>query len=136
MAATALVLGLIAAALATALSLAFTLHLNLLLPFLVGAIFVAFCIALAVCIVLGLALSVLALVGRRGRTGIIPMAALAVNIVAFGAVIAVAIIVSTGESRPWTRPCSSSSVSPELWFSGYRPASMSGGLVLLVPPCW
>ena len=97
MAATALVLGLIAAALATALSLAFTLHLNWLLPFLVGAIFVAVCIALAVCIVLGLALSVLALVGRRGRTGVMPVVALAVNIVAFGAVIAVAIIVFSRE---------------------------------------
>ena len=98
MAATALVLGLIAAALATALSLALTLHLHWLLPFLVGAIFFAVCIALAVCIVLGLALSVLALVGRRGRTRVMPVAALAVNIVAFGAVIAVTTIVfSRGE---------------------------------------
>ena len=88
MTAAALVLGLIAVALGTAL----TLHLVWLMPFLVGSI------VPAVCIALGLVLSVLALVGRRGRTRVMPVAALAVNIVALGAVIAVAVIVfSKGE---------------------------------------
>ena len=53
-------LGLIAVALGTALSLVLTLHLIWLMPFHMGVIVVAVCIAL------GLVLSVLALVGRRG----------------------------------------------------------------------
>ena len=62
MAAAALVLGPIAVALGNALSLALLLHLIWLMPFHMGVIVVA------ACIVLGLVLSVLALVGRRDRS--------------------------------------------------------------------
>ena len=87
MATLGLVLGLTAIALGVALTLVGTSSLIGLNPLLEGAVFV--------CIVLGLVLSVLSLVRRRGRTIRMPLTALTVNIVALGVV--VIIILGRGE---------------------------------------
>lgn len=87
MAALGLALGLMAIALGIALTLARTLSFVALKPLLTDAI--------VVCIALGLVLSVLSLIRRRGQIIRMPLTAIAVNVVALGAV--VVIILSQGE---------------------------------------
>lgn len=84
----ALALGLTPIAIGVALSLARTSSLIGLSPLLEGAV--------VVCITIGLALSVLSLIRRRGRAIVIPAAALAANVVALG-VIAIVIL---GQGEP------------------------------------
>ena len=91
MATLALVLGLTAIALGVALTLTRTSSLIGLNPLLEGAIVVS--------IALGLGLSVLALVRRRGRIAVMPLTALAVNLVALGVVVIVAITM-LGQGEP------------------------------------
>ena len=85
MATLALVLGLTAIALGVALTLIRTSPLIGLNPLLEGAVVVS--------VALGLCLSVLALVRRRGRTIRMPLTALMVNLVALGVGVGVAIII-------------------------------------------
>ena len=88
MATLGLVLGLTAIALGVALTLIRTSPLIGLSPLLEGAVVVS--------VALGLGLSVLALVRRRGRTIRMPLTALALNVVALGAVL----IIILGQGEP------------------------------------
>ena len=91
MATFALALGLTAIALGIALTLARTSSLIGLSPLLEGAIVVS--------VALGLGLSVLSLVRRKGRTIVMPVTALTVNLVALGVVVIVAITI-LGQGEP------------------------------------
>ena len=88
MATSALALGLTAIALCVALTFPRTSSLIGLSPLLEGAV--------AICIALGLVLSVLSLVRRVGRAIVIPVTALAVNVVAIGAIA----IIILGQGEP------------------------------------
>ena len=87
MAALGLALGLTAIALGVALTLARTLSFVVLKPLLTDAV--------VVCIALGLVLSILSIVRRRGQAIRMPLTALAVNLVALGAI--AIIFLSQGE---------------------------------------
>ena len=91
MATLALVLGLTAIALGVTLTLIRTSSLIGLNPLLEGAVVVS--------VALGLVLSVLALVRRRGRTAVMPLTALTVNVVALGVVLIIALFI-LGQGEP------------------------------------
>ena len=120
----ALVFGVIAIVLGISLTLGLLLFVIGLMPFFVGALVVV------VCIGLGLLLSVLALIRRRdSRSSAMLVTALAVNILALGGVIAVALI-ARGMGEPtldeaMSRLVSESGVGAVMRIRGDRPALLA-----------
>ena len=120
----ALVFGVIAIVLGISLTLGLLLFVIGLMPFFVGALVVV------VCIGLGLLLSVLALIRRRdSRSSAVLISAFAVNILALGGVIAVALI-ARGMGEPtldeaMSRLVSESGVGAVMRIRGDRPALLA-----------